>query len=132
MAQFSMIPERRKILEKFPDYAVTSEPAGGRVTITCHGTQLASSCAALLVRESKHANVYYLPREDVDLSLFSRTDHSTYCPFKGHASYWSLNLPDHSEDNVVWSYEGPYPEVSELKDYLSFYSSQVEVNFEPD
>ena len=57
------------------------------------------------------------------MDAFRRTELSTYCPFKGHANYWSLgNL-----ENFVWSYEDPYPEIAELKDCLSFYTDKVTV-----
>lgn len=128
MAQFSMIPERKKILEAIPDYAVTISPALGKVTVKAHGRTIAESAQALLVEETRHADVYYLPREDVDFSLLSRTDHSTYCPFKGHASYWTLEVDGAEEANVVWSYEDPYPEVMDLKDYVSFYANRVDVS----
>lgn len=127
MGQFSMIPERERILAKIPDYAVTILPAGCRVTVRCHGETIAESDLALLVRETRHADVYYLPREDVDMALFTRTDHTTYCPFKGHAAYWTLQLAGAEEANIVWSYEDPYPEVRQLKDYLSFYPDRTEI-----
>ena len=127
MAQFSVIPERERILAKIPDYAVEISPAGRHVSVTCRGETIAESDAALLVKETRHADVYYLPREDVNMALFEATDHSTYCPFKGYASYWTLKLDDTEEANVVWSYEDPYPEVEGLKDYLSFYTDRTRV-----
>ncbi len=124
MPQFPMIPERERILAKFPDYAVDIEPAGGTVTVSVGGEQVAASKGALLVRETRHADVYYLPRADVDMSRLTPTDHSTYCPFKGHASYWSIG----DEANIVWSYEDPYPEVDGLKNYLSFYVDRATIS----
>lgn len=124
MAQFPMTESRRRILEKIPDYAVTIRPAGKTVTIIVDGRLIAESDNALLVSETRHSDVYYLPREDVDLSQLRRTDLSTYCPFKGHASYWSLPGNPGCE-NFVWSYEDPYPEVEGIRDYLSFYTDKV-------
>ena len=63
------------------------------------------------------------------MDLLRRTTHTTYCPFKGHACYWSLKDEPQME-NVVWSYEGPYPEVAELKDYVSFYTDRVDQQIE--
>lgn len=128
MAQFSMIPERQRILGAIPDYAVAISPASRKVTVKSHGRTIAESTRALLVEETRHADVYYLPREDVDFSLLTRTDHSTYCPFKGYASYWTLQVDGAEEANVVWSYEDPYPEVTGLKDYVSFYTNRVDVS----
>ena len=123
MPQFSMIPERKRILEKIPDYAVELTPTDRTITVTIGDDHVAHSSRALLVKETKHADVYYLPREDVELTILDATEHSTYCPFKGHASYWSLG----EAKNVAWSYETPYPEVEGLKGFISFYSDRAEI-----
>ena len=125
MPQFSMIPERARILEKIPDYAVTSEPLDQTVRILYQGTVVAESSEALLVKETKHADVVYMPRDALDMSYFSPTDHSTYCPFKGHANYWSVAVETSTDDNIAWSYDNPYPEVAQLKDYVSFYTDRT-------
>lgn len=129
MGQFPVTPTREKILAKYPDYSVTMNPAEKSIRIFFGDTEIAASAHALVIKESMHKDVYYLPRQDVNLSLFTKTEHSTYCPFKGHASYWTLNsrVPDADQagENVVWSYEAPYPEVDGLKDYLSFYTDRT-------
>lgn len=125
MPQFPMTESRRRVLTMIPDYAVTITPSHKNVIISHQGQQLAASDRALLVQETRHADVYYLPREDVDLSMFTPTAHSTYCPFKGHASYWSVTGVSSLQD-VAWSYEDPYPEVATLKRYMSFYTDRVE------
>ena len=126
MPQFPMIPERERVLSKIPDYAVEILPAGCTITVSVGDQPIARSSAALLVKETRHADVYYLPRHDVDMSRLKRTEHQTYCPFKGHASYWSIG----DEENVVWSYEDPYPEVDALRDYLSFYANRASISGE--
>ena len=131
MPQFPVTPAREKILGRIPDYAVDLNPANGKVTVTCEGTVIAESGSALIVKETRHSDVYYLPRQDVNMSLFTPTDLDTYCPFKGHASYWSLTLgtaaTEKTEENIVWSYESPYPEVQGLKDYMSFYTDRTQI-----
>ena len=125
MGQFPVTPTREKVLAKYPDYSVTMTPTEASISIFFGDIEIATSTQALVIKESMHKAVYYLPRQDVNLSLFTKTRHSTYCPFKGHASYWTLNSEtadaDHTGENIVWSYETPYPEVAGLKDYLSFY-----------
>ena len=128
MPQFPMTDSRRPVLERIPDYAVAISDAGKNITVSIADKVVAETSRALLIQETRHKDVYYLPREDVDLSLFEPTDHSTYCPFKGHANYFSYG----DLENLVWSYEDPYPEVSELKDYLSFYTDRVEINVKGD
>ena len=131
MPQFPVTPAREKTLARIPDYAVELNPANSHVTVTCQGTVIAESSSALVVKETRHADVYYLPREDVNMSMFTATDLDTYCPFKGHASYWNLTIAagadEKIQDNIVWSYETPYPEVEGLKDYMSFYTDRTEI-----
>ena len=127
MPQFPMTESRRRVLEKIPDYAVAISDAGCQVTVKHGGTIIADSTSALLIQETKHKDVYYLPVEDVDMSLLTPTELSTYCPFKGHASYWSMK-GDSALENFVWAYPEPYPEVEDLRDYLSFYTDKVDVS----
>ena len=112
------------MLERIPDYEVRITPVSRLVSVFFGDQLLAQTRAPLLVEETRHNPVYYFPRQDVRLSLFGRTDHRTYCPFKGDASYWQIpGEPD--LDNVAWSYETPYPEVAPLKDHVAFYTDRV-------
>ncbi len=126
MAQFPMTNDRKSVLERVPDYAVAISSVDNKLTIRHQDTVIAESSDALLIRESRHGDVYYLPRSDVNMELLQATDLSTYCPFKGHASYWSLEGVEDLK-NFVWSYEDPFDEVSALKDYMSFYTNKVEL-----
>jgi uncharacterized protein (DUF427 family) len=54
------------------------------------------------------------------------TRHSTRCPYKGDASYFSIRVGDRAEENAVWSYESPYPSVAKIKDYVAFYPSRMD------
>lgn len=126
MPQFPMTDSRRNVLERIPDYAVEIIPAGNSITVSHDGKTIAKTDAALLIEETRHDGVYYLPRESVNMELLKSTALSTYCPFKGHASYWSFKGVSNLE-NFVWSYEEPYPEVAGLKDYMSFYTNKVDI-----
>ncbi len=129
MPQFPMTDSRRKILERIPDYAVAISPYNGIVTIKSGHTVIAKTKAALLVQETRHGDVYYLPKEDVDLASLEPAKLSTYCPFKGHASYWSHKTDNELENelkNVVWCYETPYKQVEALTGYMSFYTNKVD------
>jgi uncharacterized protein (DUF427 family) len=120
------MPQRESLYHKYPGYRVDLEPEPERVRVRLGGEVLADSNSALLVKETKHEPVLYLPRDDVRLDLFEPTEHTTFCPFKGEASYWTLRLETRIEENVVWSYEDPFEEVSGLKDYMAFYPERVE------
>lgn len=109
--------------QKHPDHRVETQPALGRVQVRVNGDVIADSRDAVELRESNHATVYYLPRRDVQMERLARSTHRTYCPFKGHASYYSvINGPE----NAVWVYEQPYDEVHAIKDRLAFYSDKVD------
>ena len=80
----------------------------------------------LLIEETKHAPVFYLPRSDVRMGLLERTDHSTYCPFKGHARYWSLTVQGRTAKDALWCYEEPFEEVRSIAGYVAFYWDRVD------
>jgi uncharacterized protein (DUF427 family) len=125
------MPKRTSLYHRFPDYRVDLETSPQRVRVSLGGTVVADSRATLTVRETKHEPVIYFPREDVRFEALERTDHKSFCPFKGEASYWTLRASDRIEENAVWSYEDPFDEVAGLKDYVAFYSDRVEWEREP-
>ena len=83
-----------------PDYAISAEKVGCKVSIDFNGVAIAESDNALLYRESRLTPVYYFPREDVRMDLLRRTRHRSHCPFKGNASYWSVNVGDREVENA--------------------------------
>lgn len=115
-----------------PDYSIALEPAMHRVRVEFNGVTIADSAYVLLMREQKHGAVCYFPRADVAMEHLQRTDHSTHCPYKGDASYWTLSVGDRTDDNVVWSYETPFDEVSRIKDYVAFYRDRMDAWYEDD
>ncbi len=120
------MPRGESLYHKYPDYRVDLEPSERRVTVRFNGETLVDTERALVVRETNHDAVLYFPREDVRMELLERTDHETFCPFKGEASYWSLAAGGRREQNAAWSYEDPFDQVAGIKDYLAFYTDRVE------
>jgi uncharacterized protein (DUF427 family) len=121
------MPERESLYHKYPDYRVDLEPVAERIVVKLAGETIADSTHALRVLESKHAAVVYFPREDVRMDALERTDHTTFCPFKGDAAYWSIRVGDRVEANAVWTYEDPFEQIAGLKDYVSFYQDRAEL-----
>jgi len=109
-----------------PDHPITLTPNRERVLVRVGGALVADTRAALTLKEASYPPVQYIPRKDVDMNLLQRTDHSTYCPFKGDASYYSIPSGGEKSVNAVWSYENPYPAVGQIKDYVAFYPSRVD------
>jgi uncharacterized protein (DUF427 family) len=108
-----------------PDHTITIEPNRARVVVTVNGQVIADSVHALKLREAKYPPVIYIPRDDVDMSLLRRSDHVTYCPYKGDCAYYSIPSGERSS-NAAWTYEAPYPAVAAIKDHLAFYPNRVD------
>lgn len=109
-----------------PDHPITITPDSGHIIVRLGGRVIADTRAALVLREASYPPVHYIPRGDVDMSLLERTDHATYCPYKGDCSYFSIPLGGLKSRNAVWSYEKPYPAVAAIKDHLAFYPDRVD------
>jgi uncharacterized protein (DUF427 family) len=109
-----------------PDHPITVEPNAKRVVVTLAGRVIADTRAALTLREAAYPPVHYIPRADVDMSLLERTDHATYCPYKGECAYYSLPLGGERSVNSVWTYESPYDAVAAIRDHLAFYPDRVD------
>jgi uncharacterized protein (DUF427 family) len=111
--------------KRHPRHLVDLEHGPPRVQIIFDGEIIADSSDVITVKESGHAPVYYLSREHVRMDRLIRTDHRTYCPFKGEASYFTLSS-GRTAENAVWSYEQPYDEVAAIKQRLAFYPDKVD------
>jgi len=109
-----------------PDHPITIEPNPSRVIVSVGGRVVADTREALALREADYPAVQYVPRKDVDMSLLERTDHATYCPFKGDCAYYSVPVGGERSVNAVWTYEAPYPAVEKIRDHLAFYPSRVD------
>lgn len=109
-----------------PDHPITIAPQTAHVTVRAGGQVIAVTDRALSLKEASYPGVFYIPREDANMDLLSRTDHQTYCPYKGDASYFSLPTGEDGK-NGVWTYETPYDAVSPIKDHLAFYPDKVEI-----
>jgi uncharacterized protein (DUF427 family) len=109
-----------------PDHPITIERNPVRIVVSVAGRIVADTREALMVREAAYPAVQYIPRKDVDMALLQRTDHSTYCPYKGDCAYFSIPLGDERSTNAVWTYEAPYAAVVSIKDHLAFYPDRVD------
>src|SRR3984893_9704455 len=108
------------------DHPISIERNPARVVVSVGGHVVADTRNALRLREADYSPVQYIPREDVDLSQLKRTDHATYCPFKGDCSYYSIPAGGKKSVNAVWTYEDPYPAVAEIKEHVAFYPERVD------
>jgi uncharacterized protein (DUF427 family) len=109
-----------------PDHPITIERNPNRVVVSAGGRIVADTAHALTLREAGYPPVHYIPREDVEMTLLERTDHASYCPYKGDCSYFSITTGGDRSVNAVWTYEAPYEAVAMIKDHLAFYPDRVD------
>lgn len=110
-----------------PDHPITITPSAKRVLALYQGHVIADTTRALSLKEASYKAVPYFPREDVAMDYLSRTDLSTYCPYKGDASYYTVFRDGELSENAVWTYEEPYPAMEQIRGYLAFYPNKIEV-----
>jgi uncharacterized protein (DUF427 family) len=109
-----------------PDHPITIERNPNRVVISVAGRVIADTREALTLREAGYPAAQYVPRKDADMALLQRTDHATYCPYKGDCTYFSIPLGGERSRNAVWTYEDPYAAVILIKDRLAFYPDRID------
>jgi len=109
-----------------PDHPISIEHNSSRVIVSVAGRVIADTREALTLYEAHYPAVQYIPRKDVDMTLLTRTERSTYCPYKGDASYFSIPAGGERSVDAVWSYETPYTAVVGIKDHLAFYPDRVD------
>jgi len=109
-----------------PDHPITIEPSPKHVVVKVADHVIADTKNALALKEASYPAVLYVPRGDVNMALLERTDHMTYCPYKGDCSYYSIALGGPRAVNAVWTYEAPYAAVAQIKDYVAFYPDRVD------
>jgi uncharacterized protein (DUF427 family) len=109
-----------------PDHPISIERDAERVIVSVGGRVIADTREALTLSEAHYPAVQYIPRKDVDMTLLARSDRSTYCPYKGDASYFSIPAGGERSIDAVWTYETPYAAVAGIKDHLAFYPGRVD------
>ena len=109
-----------------PDHPITVERNLRRVVVRVAGRVIADTRNGLTLKEAGYPAVQYIPRQDVDMTSLERTDHITYCPYKGECAYYSVPVGGERAVNAVWTYEHPYDAVALIKDHVAFYPDRVE------
>ena len=118
--------ETKSIKLPGPNHPITIEPNPARVTVSIAGRIVADTRQALTLKEASYRPVQYIPRKDVDMTLLERSDHQTYCPYKGDCAYYSIPVGGDRSVNAVWTYEEPYPAVAAIAGHVAFYPDRVD------
>ncbi|MHA6759413.1 DUF427 domain-containing protein [Streptacidiphilus sp. PAMC 29251] len=110
-----------------PDHPITIAPTGVRVVARVGAHVIADTSSALTLREADYPPVQYIPIGDVDPALLAPSATHTYCPYKGDASYYSVDLPADALVDAVWFYPEPYQAVADIAGHVAFYTDKVDV-----
>lgn len=110
-----------------PDHliAITANPK--RVRISAGGVVIADTTHALTLKEASYPPVHYVPRQDANMALLSRSERTTHCPYKGDANYFNVTAGGKTIENPVWTYETPFPAMAEISGHLAFYPDKVTI-----
>ena len=99
-----------------PDHPISIEANPSRIVVKIRGKIVADTSAALTLREASYPPVQYIPRRDVDMAALTRSEHTSYCPYKGDASYYDVPAGGDRSRNAVWTYEDPFGATTQIKD----------------
>ncbi len=109
-----------------PDHPIIVTPTEGHVVVKLNGQTVADSRHALTLKEASYPPVQYIPLSDVDPELLASSDHKTWCPYKGEASYYSLPIGGERSVDAIWSYRDPHEAVEAIRGHVAFYPDRVD------
>jgi uncharacterized protein (DUF427 family) len=109
-----------------PDHPISIEANPSRVVVKVSGQVIADTSDALTLREASYPAVQYIPRRDVDMAALTRSEHTTFCPYKGDASYFSIPAGGDRSVDAVWTYEAPFEAMAQIKNYVAFYPDRID------
>jgi uncharacterized protein (DUF427 family) len=112
--------------------SIRVEDQSKRYRVLFGGKTIADSVRAKLLFEGKNHPVIYFPLADVRQDLLTPTDHSTTCPHKGVASYWSAKVGDKAKENIAWGYKTPKTAAEGIAGHVSFTWKEVDAWLEED
>ncbi len=119
----------RPVLEPTESHPFTVEPTGKHVIVRVNGELVAETDEALTLQESTYPAVQYIPMRDVVAARLTPSDTQTYCPYKGDASYFNVvTQAGDTVDDVIWTYETPYPAVGQIAGHVAFYPNKADID----
>ncbi len=119
----------KPVREPTADHPITVEPTGCHVTVRVDGEVVAESDNALTLQESTYPAVQYIPLSDVVSTALTSSDTTTYCPYKGDATYFHVTTTSgDTVDDAIWTYVDPYPAVADIAGHVAFYPDKADIN----
>ena len=118
----------KTVREPSSDHPITVALTGRHVTVRVNGEVVAESDHALTLQESTYPAVQYIPLDDVVPSALTSSDTTTYCPYKGHATYFHVTTAaGDTVADAIWTYAQPYPAVADIAGHVAFYPDKSEI-----
>jgi uncharacterized protein (DUF427 family) len=111
-----------------PDHPITLTAHPNRVQVLFRGHVIADGADVISLKEASYHPVCYFRREDVAMDFLTRSERDTYCPYKGHAHYYSLMMDGELAEDAVWTYEDPYPAMDPIRGRVAFFPNHVEIH----
>jgi uncharacterized protein (DUF427 family) len=102
------------------------ERVGERLRVIFGSKTIVDTVAGYRVLETSHPPVYYVPPDNIAQQYVQTAPGSSWCEFKGHAKYWSLDVDGVRAENAAWSYPAPSRAFTDIAGYLAFYASKVD------
>lgn len=106
---------------------IKTEPAPGIWVIRAGGAVLGESRNAVMLKEGDYEAVIYIPRADLAMAFFDKSNKTTVCPHKGTANYYTIQTKSKLLEDVAWSYETPHADLGEIAGHLAFCHEDVTV-----
>ena len=110
-----------------PDHPITIAANPRRIRVSAGGVVIAETTNALTLKEASYPAVNYVPRKDANMALLARSERVTHCPYKGDANYFSVIADGKTIENAIWTYETPFPAMTEISGHLAFYPDKVKI-----
>jgi uncharacterized protein (DUF427 family) len=120
----------RPVLVPTAAHPITVTPTGRHVVVRSNGAVVAETDAALTLQESNYPAVQYIPLSDVAAEWLRPSDTETYCPFKGDAAHYHLDVDGVTVDDAIWTYRNPYPAVAAIAGHVAFYPDKADVTID--
>jgi uncharacterized protein (DUF427 family) len=109
-------------------HPITVKPTGKHVTVLVNGVVVADTDNSLTLQEASYPAVQYIPMQDVAQNLLKPSSTTTYCPFKGDATYFHVTTASgNTVTDAIWTYLQPYPAVGDIAGHVAFYPDKAEI-----
>jgi uncharacterized protein (DUF427 family) len=110
----------------FPRPAI-AEPSDAHIRIEHRGIVVADTRKAVRTLETSHPPSWYLPPDAIAPGVLSRSSRQSFCEWKGHATYWHLEIDGERLTDIAWSYPDPTPAFAVLRDHVAFYAGPFDL-----